>query len=196
MAGAPRPGGRSAKVRAAVLSAALAELAESGYHALSLDGVARRAGVHKTTVYRRWGTREALLFDAINARADEYVPIPDNGSLRADLLDLTRDAITNLSTPHVQAVARSAVALAPYDAAVATTNTAFWTERLAVDGIVVERAISRGEIAPTDPTEVIEAVIGPAYMRVLVTGRPVTEEFLAATVDRVLSGLPKPAKDV
>jgi AcrR family transcriptional regulator len=55
MARRRRPGGRSARVRAAAIAATLAELAETGYSALSLENVARRAGVHKTTLYRRWG---------------------------------------------------------------------------------------------------------------------------------------------
>ncbi|MFF5991683.1 TetR/AcrR family transcriptional regulator [Prauserella flavalba] len=194
MSGAPRPGGRSAKVKAAVLGAALAELADVGYHALSLDGIARRAGVHKTTVYRRWGTREALLLDAIRERAETRVPIPDNGSLRADLLDLVRAAIANLRTPEVGALVRAAVALAPHDPVVADAVGAFWTGRLGVDGAVVERAVARGEIGRTDPREVIEAVLGPPYFRVLVTGEAVTDAFLRRVVDRVVDGLPAPGR--
>jgi AcrR family transcriptional regulator len=184
-----RPGGRSAQVRAAVLEAGLAELASVGYHKLSLEGVARRAGVNKTTLYRRWGTLEALLLDAIRARATARVPIPDTGGLREDLLALVRAAIANLTTVEVQAVVRAAVALSPHDDAVAATSRAFWTERLAVDGEVVRRAVERGEIAPVDPEQVIEAVLGPPYFHLLVTGRPVADDFLVATVDLVVSGL-------
>lgn len=184
-----RPGGRSAQVRAAVLEAGLAELAETGYHGLSLEGVARRAGVNKTTLYRRWGTREALLLDAIRARATAEVPIPDTGSLREDLLALVRAAIGNLTSPEVQAIVRVAVALSPHEEAVAATNRAFWAERLAVDGVVVQRAVERGEIPPVDPERVIEAVLGPPYFRLVVTGRPVDDDFLVATVDLVVRGL-------
>jgi AcrR family transcriptional regulator len=184
-----RPGGRSAQVRAAVLEASLAELAATGYHNLSLEGVARRAGVNKTTVYRRWGTREALLLDAIRARASAKVPIPDMGDLRADLLALVRAAIANLTSAEVQAMVRATVALAPHDDTVAATSRAFWAERLGVDGEVVRRAVERGEIAPVDPDQVIEAVLGPPYFHLLVTCRPVTDDFLVATVDLVVRGL-------
>jgi AcrR family transcriptional regulator len=188
----PRPGGRTAQVRAAVLEAGLAELAAAGPQAFSLEGVAKRAGVHKTTLYRRWGTREALLLDAIRNRAETRVPIPDTGSVRTDLLELSRAAIANLQTPELQAIVRAAAALAPYNDSVAAVAEAFWTERLAVDGVIVERGVERGEIAPVDPTTVIEAVLGPPYFRVLVSRRPVTDEFLVATVDLVVTGLPKP----
>ncbi|OKI30496.1 hypothetical protein A6A25_28620 [Saccharothrix sp. CB00851] len=172
-----------------MLEAGLAELAAAGYHNLSLEGVARRAGVNKTTVYRRWGTKEALLLDAIRARATDRVPIPDTGDLREDLLALVRAAIANLTAVEVQAMVRVAVALSPHDDAVAATSRAFWTERLAVDGEVVRRAVERGEIAPVDPERVIEAVLGPPYFHLLVTGRLVTDEFLVATVDLVVDGL-------
>ncbi|MCO1574165.1 TetR/AcrR family transcriptional regulator [Crossiella sp. SN42] len=186
-----RPGGRSAQVRASVLNAGLAELAEVGFHGLSLEGIARRAGVNKTTLYRRWGSKEALMLEAIRERASANVPIPETGSLREDLLTLVTAAIRNLSTAEVQAMVRVGITLSPYEPSLAEMARAFWTERLAVDGVIVERAVQRGDIAPVDPGFVIEAVLGPPYFRFLVTGRPVTDEFLAATVDLVVSGLPK-----
>ena len=64
-AGRARPAGRGPKVRAAVLAATLAELTENGYAALTVDSVARRSGVHKTTIYRRWKDREGLVADAV-----------------------------------------------------------------------------------------------------------------------------------
>jgi AcrR family transcriptional regulator len=184
-----RPGGRSAQVRAVVLEAALTELAAVGFHALSFEGIATRAGVNKTTLYRRWGTKEALMLEAITERASVKVPIPDTGSLRQDLLVLLRAAIANVSTPEVQAMVRVGVALAPHESTVAQVVSAFWADRLAVDGVIVERAIARGEIAPVDPTFVIEAVLGPPYFHLLVTGRPVSDAFLFATVDLVVNGL-------
>jgi AcrR family transcriptional regulator len=179
-------------VRATVLEAGLAELVDVGFHALSLEGIAKRAGVNKTTLYRRWGTKEALMLEAIRERASAKVPIPDTGNLRDDLVTLVRAAIANLLTPEVQAMVRVGIALSPHESAVATVVSTFWTERLAVDGVVVERAIERGEIPPVDPAGVIEAVLGPPYFRALVTGRPVTDEFLAGTVDLVLTGLLDP----
>ena len=81
-----RPGGRSARVRAAVLRATLDELAAVGYGNLSFESVAHRAGVHKTTLYRHWPGREALVREALLARSEVTVPIPDTGSLGADLI--------------------------------------------------------------------------------------------------------------
>jgi AcrR family transcriptional regulator len=88
--GEQRPGGRTAKVRAAVLQATVAALAEDGYEALNVEDVARRAGVHKTTVYRRWPTKPELVADAVRERSDERVEVPDTGTLAGDLQALAR----------------------------------------------------------------------------------------------------------
>ncbi|MBE1469891.1 TetR/AcrR family transcriptional regulator C-terminal ligand-binding domain-containing protein [Kibdelosporangium phytohabitans] len=90
--------------------------------------------MNKTTLYRRWGTKEALMLDAIRERAVTNVPIPDTGALRDDLLALVRAAIGNLLTPEVQAMVRAGISLAPYENSVAAMVDSCWTERLAVDG--------------------------------------------------------------
>jgi AcrR family transcriptional regulator len=184
-----RPGGRSARVRAAALAATLTELAESGYAALSLESVARRAGVHKTTLYRRWGTREELVLEAMLDRAGERISVPDTGSLREDLFELARTAAANAATPEVAAMARAVVAQAPHDSRLAAANERFWDERLALDAVIVERAIERGEVAAdTEPRRVIEALLGPIHLRLLLTGEPIDDAFLQGIVDVVVDG--------
>jgi AcrR family transcriptional regulator len=187
--GKRRRRGPSSRVRAAAIAATLAELAEGGYSALSLEKVARRAGVHKTTLYRRWGTREELVLEAMLERAGEHITVPDTGSLRQDLLELARTAAANAASPEVAAMARAVAAESPRDSRLAAANRRFWAERLALDGVIVERAIERGEIAPgTDPTRVIEAVVGPIHLRLLLTGEPVDRAFLEGIVEVVVDG--------
>ena len=188
-----RPGGRSKRVRAAAITATLAELAERGYAALSLERIARRAGVNPTSLYRRWGSRERLVLEAMLEQVAEHVSVPDAGSLREDLLGFARTAAANAARPEVAAMARAVAAQAPHDPELAAANEAFWAERLTLDGAIVERAIARGEIEPaTDPTQVIEAVIGPIHLRLLLTGRPIDDTFLKRTVDTVLEGILPP----
>ena len=185
-----RPGGRSSRVRAAAIAATLAELAEGGYAALSLERIAHRAGVNPTSLYRRWGKRERLVLEAMLEQVAQHVSVPDTGSLRDDLLELARTAAANAARPEVAAMARAVAAQAPYDPELATANEAFWAERLELDGAIVERAIERGDVdAATEPTEVIEAVIGPIHLRLLLTGRPVDDAFLERTVDTVVNGV-------
>jgi AcrR family transcriptional regulator len=185
-----RPGGRSSRVRAAAIAATLAELAENGYAGLSLERIARRAGVNKTSLYRRWGTREQLVLEAMLERAGEYVSVPDTGSLRRDLLALAKTAAANAATPEVAAMARAVAAESPRDGKLAEASRRFWAERLALDAAIVERAIERGEIRPgTKPSEVIEAVIGPIHLRLLLTHEQVDSAFIERIVDTVVDGV-------
>ena len=189
-----RPGGRSSRVRTEAIAATLAELAERGYAALSLERIARRAGVNPTSLYRRWGSRERLVLEAMLEQVAANVSVPDTGSLREDLLELARTAATNSARPEVAAMARAVAAQAPHDTELAAATEAFWAERLALDGAIVEHAIARGEVAPTtDPTQVIEAVIGPIHLRLLLTRQPVDDTFLERTIDTVVDGILKPS---
>jgi AcrR family transcriptional regulator len=190
---ARRPGGRSARVRSAAIAATLAELAEAGYADLSLGSVARRAGVHKTTLYRRWGSKEELVLEAMLERAGEQISVPDTGSVREDLVELARTAAANASSPEVAAMARAVVAQSPHDPRLASANQRFWAQRLALDGGIVERAIERGEVAAeTQPSRVIESVLGPIHLRLLLTGEPVDGSFLEGVVDVVVDGVRTP----
>ena len=98
VSGTSRPGGRSERVRSNVLAATQELLAEGGYDALRVDDVATRAGVHKTTVYRRWPTKAALVMAVLDSRSAERVPVPDTGSLEGDLRQFARSIVGNLTT--------------------------------------------------------------------------------------------------
>ncbi len=152
--------------------------------------MARRAGVHKTSLYRRWGTRDSLVLDAILARAGEWVPIPDTGSVRQDLLELAHAIIANVSAPEMEAVIRAFVAEAPRESALASRGREFWVARFTADRQIVQRGIDRGELpADTDPDLVIEALLGPLYLRLLITGEPLEMAFVVRVVDLLLAGL-------
>ena len=173
-----------------MVEATVAELIASGYPGVTLERVARRAGVAKTTLYRRWGTKEALVLEAMLERAGTRISVPDNGSLRADLLQFAETAAANAASPEVSAMARAVVAGAPHDSTLADAARDFWAQRLALDAVIVERAIERREAAAgTDPRRVIESVIGPIHLRLLLTGEPVDRDFLEGVVDTVMDGI-------
>src|ERR1700746_3408253 len=94
-----RPGVRSARVRAAVLQAALEAMAEHGPGGVTISEIARRAGVHATSVQRRWGTAENVMLDAMLTRSQDELPIPDTGTLRGDLIAFARLIAAYLATP-------------------------------------------------------------------------------------------------
>src|SRR5690242_201393 len=80
-----RPGGRTARVATAVRDATLAELTEHGYAGLTVENVAERSGVHKTTIYRRWGGVDGLIVNALDLAAQDSWAPPDTGTLEGDL---------------------------------------------------------------------------------------------------------------
>jgi AcrR family transcriptional regulator len=179
-----RPGGRSARVRAAVIEALLGELAEHGLAGTTMEGVARRAGVNKTTLYRRWGSKEDLVLDALLEIGERRVPIPDTGSLRDDLLTVAREIVASVSTPEADAVVRAAAADPGPDSKLVASVRQFWAVRFGLLGTMVERAIERGELpADTDPKLLIEGLLGGIYLRVLVTREPLDDAVLVRLAD-------------
>jgi AcrR family transcriptional regulator len=174
-----RRGGRSARVRSAVLQATLDELADAGYAALSLEAVARPAGVNKTSVYRRWGTRENLILEAMLERGSQQVPIPDTGTLERDLIQYGKAIATNTRASDVQAIIRAAASIQDPDSPIVDASRRFWTTRFGLASEMVKRAIERGEIpADTDPRAVIESVIAPIYFRLLMSRQSVGPTYV------------------
>ncbi|MFF5446333.1 TetR/AcrR family transcriptional regulator [Streptomyces sp. NPDC012888] len=162
-----RTGGRSARVRAQVLAAVGEVLLAGGYDALTVDAVAARAGVHRTTVYRRWRDVGGLLADVLDAAADDAWGPPDTGSLVGDLTALNQevydalaDSGPNLTTALIAASFRSA------DAAAALSR--FWEDRYARCAVVADRAGQRGELpGPVDARALLIAATAPLYHELL-----------------------------
>ncbi|MFU0243057.1 TetR/AcrR family transcriptional regulator [Streptomyces scabiei] len=143
-----RPGGRTARIRAQVLDAVRAELAETGHEGLTVEGVAARAGVHRTTVYRRWRDVGGLLVDVIDAAGEMDWRPPDTGSLRGDLTALNREIQESLVVRPSFAVALMAASFHSEQAARAQTR--LWADRYAQCEVLVERAVGRGELPAQD----------------------------------------------
>lgn len=182
-----RPGGRSAAVNQAIVEATIAELVEHGYAELSFDRVAARAGVHRTTLYRRWANKEELAAEALLAQTARNVPMPDTGSTRSDLRALLASIAANISAPGSEQIVRALLSEAGRSSALATVAQRFWDERFALVGRVLERAITRGDLpADLDTEAFIEALAGPLFFRLLVTGRTIDAATAAASADRML----------
>ena len=180
-----RPGGRTARVRAVVLEATVAELIERGYAGLTVEGVAARAGVNRTTLYRRWGGRDALIVDAVEAFAAAEAKVPDSGDIEEDLRLWARSILATLTGPVSGALVRAVFGGAGDSPQVHQLRHRFWLIRSALVMPMVHRAIERGQLpAGTAADEVIRHVGAPLYYRLLVLGEPLTPEAadLAARV--------------
>ncbi len=185
----PRPGGRSARVRSAVLDATLALLRE-GATAFSVPQVAARAGVHDATIYRRWGSRDALVVDAIRSHLGEAVPVPDTGSLHGDLSTFLERSVAFLSSPLGAQLVRATIGSeAP---TVGDPRVAYWPVRLEQIGAMVERAVTRGElprIRMAEATFAAEMLLAPLYFRLLASGGPLDQELAPRVADFVVRAL-------
>jgi len=183
-AGTLRPGGRTARVREAVLRAAGDALAEHGIAHLDLADVARRAGVGKTTVYRRWGTLTGLVADVLAEMAERSLPRTETGSLLGDLTANARLVQRTLADPRQGALFKAVISAATCDPATAAALQHFYAVRVAEWAPCVDQAVRRGELpGDTDAEEVIRAVSAPLYYRLLTTDRPLDE----AAADRAAS---------
>ncbi|MFF8813299.1 TetR/AcrR family transcriptional regulator [Streptomyces pactum] len=174
--GTVRPGGRTARVRAAVLEAAGDALAEQGFDRLDLADIARRAEVGKTTVYRRWGTVAGLVADLLGDMAEQSLPRTDTGSLAGDLKANAELVRRTLADPRQGALFKAVIAAATTDGRTAEALRRFYETRVAEWAPCVTLAAERGEVPPgTDAAEVIRAVSAPLYYRLLTTGTPPDE---------------------
>jgi AcrR family transcriptional regulator len=179
---------RGEHVRRTVLSAAFDELVANGFDGATVAGVAKRSGVHETTVYRRWVTRENLLVAALLDRSADAIPAPDTGSTRGDLLAIVRDVIAYVHSPAGAAVLRAA--MLPVDDGYAHAREAFWAHRLDLFSPVVMRGIERGDLrADIDARLLLETLVAPIHGRLLLTGEPVDDDFAERLVNQVLTGV-------
>ena len=179
--GTIRPGGRTARVRTAVLRAAGDALAEQGFDHLDLADVARRADVGKTTVYRRWGSVTGLVADLLTDMAEQSLPRARTGSLLGDLKANARLVRKTLTDPRQGPLFTAVIAAATCDARTAEALHRFYETRIKEWAPCVDEAVDRGELPEgTNAEEVIRTVSAPLYYRLLASGDPLDE----ATADR------------
>jgi AcrR family transcriptional regulator len=184
-----RPGGRSARIRAAVMNTAMNMLREHGSaEGLHVAEIAARVGVPESTIYRHWRSREELLVETVMAHMNESIPLPDTGSFRSDLHVVLQESATFLQSPEGRLLTRSMFATMKHEES--KVRQMYWTARFSHTGGMIQRAIERGEIAPEiDPNVVMTALTGALYVRLLVLDAPLDELFLDQLARIVLEGV-------
>jgi AcrR family transcriptional regulator len=184
-----RPGGRSARIRQSVIEATMAVLRDRGWDQFSIAEVASRAGVHETSIYRRWGTRERLATDALLTTGEQDLPVPDTGSLRGDLVGFATEISRYVSTPVGLALAR-AMATPTGDPAIAEASARYFQTRFEIASVIIDRAVARGEIpAGADAALALEMLIAPLHFRTLVSHQPLDDDLPARLADLLITGL-------
>jgi AcrR family transcriptional regulator len=173
-----------------IFDTTLTMLAETGYDRLTIEGVAERSGVNKTTLYRWWPSKAALVANAlIEARALEFA-VPDTGSLEGDLTELASRIAALLTTSPSGDIAVAALAASAGHPELATSVRGFFADRLARERPIFERAAARGELAPdTDLMTIVDLIAGAIWLRVVFRGLPADSAFVSHIVQTVLRGI-------
>ena len=173
-----------------ILDAARELLASAGYAGLSFEGTAARAGVGKTTIYRRWPSKAALAFAAVFHPAN-IGSAPDTGTFRGDLSAVVKETIRAFSDPAAAQALAGVVTETAQDPALAelVQGTFIEAERQWMTTIL-DAARSTGEVSgPVDPDVLLAALVGATLYRALLAGdRPPDRAFASDLVDLLIDG--------
>jgi len=169
---------RGPRSRPTILHATIEQLSIHGYQRLTVEGVAAAAQVHKSTLYRWWPDKSALVADALAAHLATG-PVPDTGSTRDDLITWLRVTIANYTaTPAGVAMPALISDLSARPGGLAAFRGSFLDKRRAGCAVLIQRGIRRGDLpADTDIELVMDALAGTVFYRQLVSGQPVTEDL-------------------
>jgi AcrR family transcriptional regulator len=183
---------RDEAATASILRATLELADEVGFDALSVEGVAARAGVGKTTIYRRWPNVWAVLMDAFLADMMRMAPIEEHATARESFRASMR-SLAKAYRGKTGKLLRPLIGRAQMDADLRQAVQARWVEpRRRIAREVVRRGIERGELREgLDADVVLDALYGPIYHRLLVPyhDAPLSEAFIDQVVDHVFGGL-------
>lgn len=152
---------RSEEGRIAILTAAYELVTEVGYHSLTIEGIAARAGSSKRTVYRWWSHKADVLLEALSVKADLRVSTADRGSWAADLSAFLADSYTLGRVPTLAPVLRALMAEAQIDPGFGQRfREGFLARRRAALATLTDRAAQRGDLPPVDPELIADMVFG------------------------------------
>jgi AcrR family transcriptional regulator len=185
-AGAGRP--RSEEAHQAILDATLALLAESGFTALTVEGVATRAGVGKATIYRRWPSKLHLAIEAFSQLPGlEEV---DTGSVADDLRQMLRSYLNILNSTPLAAVVPSLAGERAHNPELSERIDPILRGRRQPILRALKRGVERGELrADLDLDLTADLIFGPILMRVFFTGSRINPKIVAPAVETVLRGI-------
>ena len=161
-------------------------LSEEGLAGVTVDAVARRSGVAKTTIYRHWPSREALLLDAC-AQMGPHFDIPDAGSLPKDLHALAERVVEQLLSGPYAAILLSLMDAAERNPDLAALLAAAQTKLVEAVRTISARARARGELRRLpEPSDVAALIVGPLLYRRLFSHEPISQGFFRLVIDNVV----------
>lgn len=177
---------RVERSRTAVLEATYELLREAGLSGVSVDEVCRRSGVAKTTIYRHWASREALLLDACSTMGPKS-QAPDTGDPKRDLETLVTQIAHRLRTAPWATVLPSIIDAAERDRHLAGVQARIHAQMRSPVRTIVERAQQTGDLPKSlDPTHLVAHILGPLFYRRWFSREPLDGRFVAGVVARAM----------
>jgi AcrR family transcriptional regulator len=190
---APTGRPRSEEAHKAILDATLELLAEVGFSALTVEGVAGRAGVGKATIYRRWPSKLPLVVEAFGQLPG--MEDADTGSLAEDLKRMLRGYLQAFNTTALSAVLPSLAGERAHNAELSKVFDPVSKERRVPLMRAFERAVARGEIATDVDLELAaDLVVGPIAVSLFFKGGRLSSKMVGPMVDLALAGIARPAQ--
>lgn len=182
---------RVERSRRVILEAVLEELGAVGYGPLTIEAVAARAGVGKSTIYRHWAGKLALVEDAFRTLKAPVSPPPE-GPLRDRVIAVIEQIACLIEESTYSTCMPALIDAAERDANVRAFHNRFSAERRAVLVQLLHDAVASGELpAATDPAILADALVGPIIMRRLMLGEPVGPAIAREIVDQLLPAPPR-----
>ncbi len=169
---------RSARARRAILTAALSLVKQEGFSALTIEGIAREAGVGKPTIYRWWPSKAAIVFEALQNYGQQTLPVPADGLL-AERLEAWLKRLFEVLNGQIGEIVRSLMAEAQRDPVFAVAfRTEFIMMRRQPLLAILREGLGRGELSATTDIEVMaDLIYGAMWYRLLVQHAPLDEAY-------------------
>lgn len=178
---------RVERTRRVVLAATIDVIAERGFRGATVDAIASRSGVARSTIYRNWNDRNELLLNAVRSR---FGALNDTivGELRGDLVTLCTRLVRLLTVEPMASVAASLIVESRRDPALGDLHRRFAEGRMREIASVVEAATARGDLPPVaDPIGFAVELGGPIFLRAMVLREAIDPAWIEAHVDAVLA---------
>ncbi|MBK5268960.1 MAG: TetR/AcrR family transcriptional regulator [Acidimicrobiia bacterium] len=175
---------RISRTRGVVLDATAALIGEVGFGRTSIEAIAERSGVARSTIYRHWPNRPDLLVEAIRCTI-ALEPPPETGDLRHDLSVLLGGLADRLGSPETGPIMMSLIAEAKRDPQMASVFTRFVLERFGLIRSILEHAVDRGELkADVDPEQMTEDLVAPLFFRAFIRSALLDRDSVEDHIDR------------
>jgi AcrR family transcriptional regulator len=183
---------RSEESEEAILAATIQLLSQKPLRDISIEEIARKANVGKTTIYKWWPSKAYVALDAFSRKINRMVPMPDMGSVRKDILEQCRSLIAFFKSPAGRILGQFVVESESDKEFASLFRERFLKPRREAAGVIFDRGVQRGEIDQNVNRElVLDMIYGPTIFRLFVGHSPLDDNLAEEMVSMLFEGLDK-----